>query len=63
MLLKAVQNNESRPSFRPQKWGRSLISTIVNVKLTSVKSFLTWLEQQNYYDVHEGAVESQNYVG
>jgi len=29
----------------------------------SQKFFLTWLEQQNYYDVHEGAVESQNYVG
>ena len=24
---------------------------------------LTCLEQQNYYEVHEGAVESQNYVG
>jgi len=25
-------------------------------------NLLTWLEQQNYYEVHEGAVESLNYI-
>ena len=28
----------------------------------SVKTFLTWIEKQNYHGVHEGAVETQNYV-
>ena len=32
----------------------------VNVSVN--QKFLTWLEYQNYYEVHEGAVEPQNYV-
>jgi len=31
----------------------------INVSVN--QTFLTWLEQQNYYEVHEGAVESQSY--
>jgi len=50
----------------------STYSTISRVRHSAVKlvtfrvnvnqKFLTWVEQQNYYEVHEGAVESQNYV-
>jgi len=34
----------------------------VNVNINCQSKFFTWLKQQNYYEVHEGEVESQNYV-
>jgi len=45
--MEAFWNSAIRPS----------VCLSVNVN----QQHLTWLEQQNYYEVHEGASESQNY--
>jgi len=41
----------------------TLITNPNQVNVSVSQKFLVWLDQQSYYEVHGGAVESQSYVG